>query len=551
MACCIVKMFPSITVIHIFTVSYCFVISVLNYVYSFQLEHKIKGYRKTSQRQNSGRLSYSNNLKLLQRNPFPVISSSFSTGKRSHKLFAPGLPTIAQETFVITKLNDRSDDLCSAGLVDETCVFVLIPARNEAKNIVRCLESLVKQKPSVNGFNFSLKILVMDDDSTDGTFELASSVASLYPNQVYVFRSHNSIPDDWYGKSYTLHRLYHIAVTCFLKSSSTSSKGNKSSLDLSIHHLTSKKDDSIRHPTQLANSDMSLPSSVCTGLTPNLEDIAFKVSEGHSNVTRSSKQYKSDDGNVIEMERTYFLLTDADTVHEPDSVLRSLEYIRYFNVHFISGFPRQILGTWGEVITVPIMFVVRMFIPFMLLNQMPYSWSTFAIGQYMMISESAFATVNGMEGVKKQVCEDLALAKLTRSTGFGTKFIPIRNHVSCRMYRSFSEGFYGISKTLYPALRSNILMTLTSVIFSILSFFSLLPLIESFWIGESNNLYCNLIPNFVIILSWCLVLCSEGLPFYFALFWPISCLNSFVMGLYSFSAITCFNGILWKERRVK
>ncbi|MBC7317136.1 MAG: glycosyltransferase, partial [Chloroflexi bacterium] len=46
---------------------------------------------------------------------------------------------------------------------DRPLVSVLIPARNEARNIGACLESLVAQDYP------NLEILVLDDDSSDAT----------------------------------------------------------------------------------------------------------------------------------------------------------------------------------------------------------------------------------------------------------------------------------------------------------------------------------------------------------------------------------------------
>lgn len=78
-------------------------------------------------------------------------------------------------------------------------VSVLIPARNEERNIKRCLESLVKQEYR------NLEILVLDDNSTDGTFLAAEEVARG-KNQVQIFKSLR-LPPGWNGKNWACHQL--------------------------------------------------------------------------------------------------------------------------------------------------------------------------------------------------------------------------------------------------------------------------------------------------------------------------------------------------------
>ncbi len=56
-------------------------------------------------------------------------------------------------------------------------VTVLIPARNEAKNITACLDALVRQNYPKN----KLQIIVIDDDSTDNTADQARSFFEKYP----------------------------------------------------------------------------------------------------------------------------------------------------------------------------------------------------------------------------------------------------------------------------------------------------------------------------------------------------------------------------------
>src|ERR1700733_14246035 len=52
-------------------------------------------------------------------------------------------------------------------------ISVIIPARNEEKNIAACLHSVCKQNHPPNLF----QVIVIDDGSADDTFTIASSIA--------------------------------------------------------------------------------------------------------------------------------------------------------------------------------------------------------------------------------------------------------------------------------------------------------------------------------------------------------------------------------------
>jgi chlorobactene glucosyltransferase len=75
-------------------------------------------------------------------------------------------------------------------------VAVIVPARDEAANIDRCLRSLVAQTYPAS----CLRIIVIDDHSRDGTFAIASALAQTCP-QLTVLRS-PPLPPQWVGKSH-------------------------------------------------------------------------------------------------------------------------------------------------------------------------------------------------------------------------------------------------------------------------------------------------------------------------------------------------------------
>jgi len=83
-------------------------------------------------------------------------------------------------------------------------VSVLVPARNEALNIERCVRSLMRQEYA------PFEILVLDDDSTDATPELLRRLVVESGGKVRIVQG-EALPDGWHGKSWACSQLAHQA----------------------------------------------------------------------------------------------------------------------------------------------------------------------------------------------------------------------------------------------------------------------------------------------------------------------------------------------------
>lgn len=78
-------------------------------------------------------------------------------------------------------------------------VSVLVPARNEARNICRCLESLLAQDYPL------MEVLVLDDGSTDETPEIVAEMARRDPRLRLI--PGQPLPLGWMGKNFACHQL--------------------------------------------------------------------------------------------------------------------------------------------------------------------------------------------------------------------------------------------------------------------------------------------------------------------------------------------------------
>ncbi len=80
-------------------------------------------------------------------------------------------------------------------------VSVLVPARNEEHSIGSCLDSLLDQTYT------DYEIVVLDDESTDGTWKVISGYAERFPGRVRAVRGEPFPSGAWAGKTHAMQQL--------------------------------------------------------------------------------------------------------------------------------------------------------------------------------------------------------------------------------------------------------------------------------------------------------------------------------------------------------
>lgn len=100
---------------------------------------------------------------------------------------AIGFPTLPD------LLQPEYDDAAATG----PQLTVVVPALNEEENVRECLESLIAQD------YHSLRIVAVDDRSTDGTGAVMDELAARYPERLSVLHI-TELPPGWLGKTHAM-----------------------------------------------------------------------------------------------------------------------------------------------------------------------------------------------------------------------------------------------------------------------------------------------------------------------------------------------------------
>jgi glycosyltransferase involved in cell wall biosynthesis len=151
----------------------------------------------------------------------------------------------------------------------------------------------------------------------------------------------------------------------------------------------------------------------------------------------------------------WLLFTDADTVHLPGSLKRSLDEAKNHGVSMLSYSPRQDVCTFWEKSIQPVVFAeLNRSFAYEDIND-PNSQSAAANGQYILVNRSSYEEIGGHRTVNGSLLEDVELARAMKRVG-RLRFRYAPDAVSARMYRTLGELTLGWTKNL-AALFPNVL----------------------------------------------------------------------------------------------
>ncbi len=118
---------------------------------------------------------------------------------------------------------------------DAPLVSVIVPARDEARNIEACVRSILGGKwPSI-------EVIVVDDHSTDGTGEIARQIATGDPLVKVI--SNPDLPDGWIGKQWACHNGQRAAHGTFLLFTDADTRHGSELLTRSMNAMRERRAD--------------------------------------------------------------------------------------------------------------------------------------------------------------------------------------------------------------------------------------------------------------------------------------------------------------------
>jgi glycosyltransferase involved in cell wall biosynthesis len=190
----------------------------------------------------------------------------------------------------------------------------------------------------------------------------------------------------------------------------------------------------------------------------------------------------------------HFLFTDADTVHEPGDLSRSLREAGRHNAALLSYSPKQTVNGFWQHAVMPLVFSeLASVYPSKTVND-PGQKLAAANGQFILVERDAYFSVGGHRAVGDSVLEDVALARNIKRGPRVIRFRYAPEALSTHMYQTTSEMVEGWTKNLALLFPKPISLALWRILDLLL--FSGLPLLALglYWLVPWQRV--------VILLIW-------------------------------------------------
>jgi len=168
----------------------------------------------------------------------------------------------------------------------------------------------------------------------------------------------------------------------------------------------------------------------------------------------------------------YLLFLDADVCISGNIIGDAIFYSRKYDLGLISIFPKQIIKSIGERITVPNMnYILVSLLPLIFVRKLKYPSLAAANGQFMFFKANIYHTVLPHQLMKENKVEDILIAREFKKRCFKIACLLGDNRISCRMYTGFNDAIDGFSKNVIEFFGGSFIL---AILFWIITTFGIL-----------------------------------------------------------------------------
>jgi cellulose synthase/poly-beta-1,6-N-acetylglucosamine synthase-like glycosyltransferase len=161
----------------------------------------------------------------------------------------------------------------------------------------------------------------------------------------------------------------------------------------------------------------------------------------------------------------WMLFTDADVRFSRDCVSRTLATAKGMNAPLLSGFPRQIVASLAEKLTVPMIFFILLgYLPFARMRTRLDPSASAGCGQFLFVRRDAYDASGGHEGFKASMHDGIRLPRAVRRAGFRSDLFDCTDLCECRMYFGWGSAWRGFAKNAYEGLGNPFLLVFVTAV---------------------------------------------------------------------------------------
>ncbi len=141
------------------------------------------------------------------------------------------------------------------------------------------------------------------------------------------------------------------------------------------------------------------------------------------------------------------VFVDADVRLSPNALSRMAGFMQRNDVGLASGFPRQIVRTWSEVLLLPlIQFLLLGYLPMALMRRSISPGFGAGCGQLFIARRAAYQRAGGHAAIRASLHDGIRLPRAFRAAGISTGLFDATDIAACRMYTNARDLWEGLTK---------------------------------------------------------------------------------------------------------
>ena len=206
----------------------------------------------------------------------------------------------------------------------------------------------------------------------------------------------------------------------------------------------------------------------------------------------------------------WYLFSDADTCHTPESLRYAISYAIEKNAELISFMPVQELGSFWERVVMPVL--LGSFLcgdPLNTINEHTNE-RAYAYGQYILVRKDVYEKVGGHDSVHDQILDDISFARVVKAHGFHIFSADGRLLYKVRMYTDLESLWQGGTKNLYALIDCspiNLILIILLINTAVVGPFLSVGIVSAMWLGgdsgsELNILTAEVIFQLCLLYAW-------------------------------------------------
>jgi hypothetical protein len=150
-----------------------------------------------------------------------------------------------------------------------------------------------------------------------------------------------------------------------------------------------------------------------------------------------------------------WLFLDTDVLLSPDAVRRCTAFLESSRAALVSGFPRQVTGSFLEWLLLPLIhFVLLGFLPIARSRADNSPGLAAGCGQLFMTRRGDYLRAGGHTAIRASLHDGIKLPRAFRRAGLRTDIFDATDIASCRMYTRSIDVWRGLSKNATEGIGS-------------------------------------------------------------------------------------------------